>query len=162
MIRQSTETATLAGGCFWPAQELLRRREGVISTRVGYTGGENEHPTADHHPGHAEAVEVVFDPEQTSYRAILEFFLQIHRADLGEDRVGSGYRSEIFTRSDAQRHVAEATIADVDAAGIWPGALVTRISENGIFWEAEEEDQQYLQQFPHGKNLLRPRPSHRD
>ena len=157
-----TETAVLAGGCFWPAQELLRHREGVISTRVGYTGGENDHPTADHHPGHAEAVEVVFDPAQTSYRAILEFFMQIHRADLGEDRVGTDYRSEIFTTNETQRRVAEATIADVDAAGIWPGAVVTRISEARVFWEAEAEDQQYLGQYPHGKNQLRPGPSGRE
>jgi peptide-methionine (S)-S-oxide reductase len=158
---EETETAVLAGGCFWPAQELLRHREGVISTRVGYTGGENDHPTAGHHPGHAEAVEVLFDPEQTSYHAILEFFFQIHRADLGEDRVGSDYRSQIFTLSETQRRVAEVTIADVNTAGIWPGTVVTRISEAGVFWEAEAEDQQYLQHYPHGKNQLRPRPSRR-
>ena len=93
---ENTDTAIVAGGCFWPAQELLRRREGVISTRVGYTGGSNANPTAEDHPGHAEAVEVIFDPERTSYRDIVEFFLQIHRADLGEAQVGSDYRSEIF------------------------------------------------------------------
>ena len=93
---ENTDTAIVAGGCFWPAQELLRRREGVISTRVGYTGGSNANPTADDHSGHTEAVEVIFDPERTSYRDIVEFFLQIHRADLGEAQVGSDYRSEIF------------------------------------------------------------------
>jgi peptide-methionine (S)-S-oxide reductase len=158
-MREDTETAVLACGCFWPAQELFRHRQGVISTRVGYTGGENDYPTGDHHPGHAEAVEVVFDPEQTSYRAILEFFFQIHRADLGEDRVGSDYRSEIFTTNENQRHVAQGAIADVDAADIWPGAVVTRISEASVFWEAEPEDQHYLQHYPHGKNQLQPRPS---
>src|SRR5215469_6785648 len=100
-MSQNTETAILAGGCFWPAQELLRHRDGVISTRVGYTGGVNDNPTADDHPGHAEAVEVIFDPERTSYRNILEFFFQIHRPDLGEGVVGSDYRSEIFYISEA-------------------------------------------------------------
>jgi len=127
-MSQNTETAILAGGCFWPAQELLRHRDGVISTRVGYTGGKNDNPTADNHPGHAEAVEVIFDPARTSYRAILEFFFQIHRPDLGEERVGSDYRSEIFYTSDEQRQVAGDTIADADAAGLWPGKVVTKIS----------------------------------
>jgi len=151
-MSQNTETAILAGGCFWPAQELLRRRDGVISTRVGYTGGDNDNPTAGHHPGHAEAVEVIFDPERTSYRDILEFFFQMHRPDLGEERVGFDYRSEIFYTSDEQRQVAQDTIPDVDAAGIWPGPVVTKISQAGPFWEAEAEDQDYLQQYPHGKN----------
>jgi methionine-S-sulfoxide reductase len=101
-MSENTETAILAGGCFWPAQELLRHRDGVISTRVGYTGGENDNPTAGNHPGHAEAVEVIFDPGRTSYRDILEFFLQIHRPDPGEGVVGSGYRSEIFSANDDQ------------------------------------------------------------
>src|SRR5579884_2693843 len=130
-MSQKTETAILAGGCFWPAQELLRRREGVISTRAGYTGGKNEHPTAENHPGHAEAVEVIFDPERTSYRDILEFFFQIHRPDLGERVVGSDYRLEIFYTSEAQRQVAEKSIADADASGLWPGKVVTKISEAG-------------------------------
>jgi peptide-methionine (S)-S-oxide reductase len=144
-VTDSTETAILAGGCFWPAQELLRHRDGVISTRVGYTGGENDNPTDVNHPGHAEAVEIVFDPERISYRDLLEFFLQIHRPDLGERLVGSDYRSEIFYTSDEQRKVAEGAIADADASGIWPGKVVTEISEAGAFWEAEAEDQDYLQ-----------------
>src|SRR3954468_3593617 len=101
-MSNSTETAILAGGCFWGVQELLRRREGVISTRVGYTGGENENPTDVNHPGHAEAVEVVFDPDRIAFRARVQFFLQIHRADLGEDAVGFDYRSEVFYMSDEQ------------------------------------------------------------
>jgi peptide-methionine (S)-S-oxide reductase len=153
---QNTEIAILAGGCFWPAQELLRHRDGVISTRVGYTGGENDNPTEGNHPGHAEAVRVIFDPEQTSYRDILEFFLQIHRPDLGEGVVGSDYRSEIFYTSDEQRQVAEETVADADAAGIWPAKVVTKISEAGPFWEAEDEDQDYLRHYPEGKNLFSP------
>lgn len=130
-MSENTETAILAGGCFWPAQELLRHRDGVISTRVGYTGGENDNPTADNHPGHTEAVEVTFDPARTSYRAILEFFLQIHRPDLGEELVGSDYRSEIFYTSDEQRQVAVDTIADAGASGLWPGKVVTKVSEAG-------------------------------
>jgi peptide-methionine (S)-S-oxide reductase len=152
----NSETAILAGGCFWPAQELLRRRDGVISTRVGYTGGENDNPTAENHPGHAEAVEVIFDPEQTSYRDILEFFLQIHRPDLGEELVGYDYRSEIFYTSDEQRQVAEDTIAVADASGLWPGEVVTKMSSASRFWEAEAEDQHYLQHYPDGKNQFRP------
>jgi len=152
---EKTETAILAGGCFWPAQELLRRRKGVISTRVGYTGGENDHPTADNHPGHAEAVEVVFDPEHTSYRDILEFYFQIHRPDLGEGSVGSDYRSEIFYLSDEQRRVAEETIVDGDAARIWPGKAVTKISQAGRFWETEAEDQEYLRKYPDDANQFR-------
>ena len=155
-MSEKTETAILAGGCFWPAQELLRHRDGVISTRVGYTGGENDNPTTDHHPGHAEAVEVTFDPARTSYRAILELFFQIHRPDLGEGLVGSDYRSEIFYTSDEQRQVAEDTIADADASGLWHGKVVTKISEAGPFWEAGAEDQNYLQHYPDGKNQFRP------
>ena len=151
-MSQKTETAILAGGCFWPAQELLRHRDGVISTRVGYTGGENDNPTGDDRPGHAEAVEVVFDPERTSYRDLLEFFFQSIRPDLGEEIVGSNYRSEIFYTSDEQRQVAEQTVADADASGLWPGKVVTKISEAGRFWQAEVEDQDYLQHYPDGKN----------
>ena len=112
-MSEKTEAAILAGGCFWPSQELFRHRDGVISTRVGYTGGENDHPTDENHPGHAEAVEIIFDPERTSYRDILEFFFQIHRPDLGEVVVGSDYRSEIFYTSDEQRRVAEDTRAAI-------------------------------------------------
>lgn len=148
-MSDDTETAILAAGCYWPAQELLRRGDGVISTRVGYTGGELEHPTDANHPGHAEAVEIVFDPERISYRDILEYFFQIHRADLGEDVVGSLYRSEIFYTTEEQRRVAEETIPDVDAARIWPGKVVTRISKAGPFWESDcVEDQGYLQTPP--------------
>ena len=153
-MSENTETAILAGGCFWPAQELLRHRDGVISTRVGYTGGENDNPTADNHPGHAKAVEVIFDPGRTSYRNILEFFLQIHRPDLGEELVGSGYRSEIFYTSDEQRQVAEDTIAD--ASGFWRSKVATKISAAGPFWAAEAEDQDYLQRYADGTNQFSP------
>jgi peptide-methionine (S)-S-oxide reductase len=154
-MSEKTETAILAGGCFWPTQQLFRQRDGVISTRVGYTGGEVPNATDGNHEGHAEAVEIVFDPERISYRDILEFFFQIHRADLGEGLVGSSYRSEIFYTTDEQRRVAEATIPDVEASGIWPGKVVTEISEAGPFWEAEAEDQDYLHRYPDGHSFLR-------
>ena len=149
-MSDETETAILAGGCFWIMQHLLRDREGVVSTRPGRIGGENEEPTEEDNVGHAEALEVVFDPERISYRDLLEFYFQVHRADLGEDLVGSLYRSEIFHTTDEQRRVAEGTITDVDASGHWPGRTVTRVSEAGRFWEAEAEDQLYFQRFPDG------------
>jgi peptide-methionine (S)-S-oxide reductase len=153
-MSENTEVAILAGGCFWLIQEHLRQRDGVISTRVGYTGGENDNPTAGHHPGHAEAVEVIFDPGRTSYRNILEFFFQIHRPDLGEDLVGCDYRSEIFCTSDEQRQVAEDTIAD--ASGFWGAKVATKISEAGPFWAAEAEDQDYLRRYTDGNNQFSP------
>jgi peptide-methionine (S)-S-oxide reductase len=153
-MSDNTETAILAGGCFWPAQELLCRREGVISTRVGYTGGEDDNPTDVDHPGHAEAVEVVFDPKRLSYRDLLRFFFQMHRPDLGERLVGSDYRSEIFYTTDEQRRIAERTIVELDASDIWPGRVVTAVSEAGPFWEAQAEDQNYLQRYPVGHRFF--------
>jgi peptide-methionine (S)-S-oxide reductase len=144
----NAENAILAGGCFWIMQQLLRDRDGVISTRVGWTGGEGENPTEESPGGHAEAVEVVFDPERLSYRELLEFFFQAHRPDLGEDVVGSGYRSEIFCTTGEQRRLAEETIADVNASGHWPGKATTQVSEAGTFWEAAPEDQDRLQRYP--------------
>lgn len=141
------ERAVLAGGCFWIMQQLLRDRDGVISTRVGWIGGEIESPTGKNNVGHAEAVEVTFDPGRLSYRELLEYFFMVHRADLGEDVVGTGYRSEIFYASEAQRRVAEETIRDVDASGHWPGKVVTRVSKAGRFWEEAPEEQDCLQRF---------------
>jgi peptide-methionine (S)-S-oxide reductase len=149
-MSDDVETAVLAGGCFWIMQQLLRDRAGVVSTRVGWTGGEGENPTEENPGGHAEAVEVTFDPERISYRGLLEYFFQVHRPDLDEDLVGSGYRSEIFYTSEEQRIAAEETIRDVDASGHWPGKVVTRISEAGTFWEAEATDQDYFQRYPEG------------
>ncbi len=149
-MSDDTETAILAGGCFWIMQQLLRDRDGVISTRVGRIGGENDNPTEENNSGHAEAVEVVFDPERISYRDLLEFFFQIHRPDLDKGLVGFAYRSEIFYTTDKQRQVAEETIPDVDASGHWPGKVVTEITEAGPFWEAEAEDQGYFQRYPEG------------
>ena len=147
-MSDDTETVILAGGCAWIMQQLLRHPDGVIATRVGWTGGEGEHPTEENPQGHAEAVEVVFDPERLSYRDLLEYFFQIHRADLGKDLVGSIYRSEIFCTSDEQRRVAEEMIADVDASGHWPGKTVTEISEAGLFREDPAKDQDHFQNFP--------------
>ena len=158
----TTETAILAGGCFWGVQELLRQRDGVISTRVGYTGGQNENPTYRNHPGHAEAVEIVFDPERISYRDILEFFFQIHDPTTlnrqGND-IGLSYRSAIFYTSEAQKETALETIADVDASGLWPGKVVTEVAPAGPFWEAEPEHQDYLERIPNGYTCHFPRPN---
>jgi peptide-methionine (S)-S-oxide reductase len=152
-MTDSTETAILAGGCFWGAQDLIRKREGVISTRVGYSGGDVPNATYGNHGNHAEAVEIVFDPEKTSFRDILEFFFQIHDPTTmnrqGND-VGESYRSAIFYTSDEQKQVAEETIADVDASGLWPGKVVTEVTAAGPFWEAEPEHQDYLQRIPNG------------
>ena len=145
-----TETAVLGGGCAWIMQQLLRHPEGVVSTRTGFMGGTNDHPTEEDNLGHAEVVEVVFDPERLSYRGLLEVFFQVHRADLDAGTVGSQYRSEIFCTSPAQRTAAQEMIRDVDASGHWPGTTVTRISEAGEFWEMEPEDQDYFLRFPNG------------
>jgi peptide-methionine (S)-S-oxide reductase len=145
----NTETAVLAGGCAWIMQQLLRHPEGVISTRTGFMGGENENPTEENNGGHAEVVEVAFDPERISYRGLLDVFFQVHRPDLDESVVGSLYRSEIFFTSPAQRRVAEDMIRDVDASGHWLGRTVTKISEATVFWEMGPEDQDYLMKFPH-------------
>jgi peptide-methionine (S)-S-oxide reductase len=146
----NTETAILAGGCAWIMQQLLRHPEGVIFTRTGFMGGENEDPTEENSGGHAEVVEVVFDPERLSYRGLLEVFFLVHRPDLDEGIVGSLYRSEIFYTNPEQRRVAEEMIHDVDASGHWLGRTVTRISEATVFWEMRPEDQDYLLRFPHG------------
>jgi peptide-methionine (S)-S-oxide reductase len=147
------ERAVLAGGCFWGVQELVRKLPGVLSTRVGYTGGEVRNATYRNHGSHAEAIEILFDPDKISYRQLLEFFFQIHDPSTknrqGNDR-GTSYRSAIYYTSDAQRDVAEDTIADVDASGLWPGKVVTEVVPVSDFWEAEPEHQDYLQRLPDG------------
>ena len=149
----NVERAVLAGGCFWGMQDLLRKKDGVLSTRVGYTGGRNERPTYRNHPGHAEAVEIVYDPRQITYRELLEFFFQVHDPTTlnkqGND-VGASYRSAIFYQDDQQRDIAHATIDDVEASGLWPGRVVTEVTPAGTFWEAEPEHQDYLVKHPHG------------
>ncbi len=149
----STERAVLAGGCFWGMQDLLRKQSGVLSTRVGYTGGAVPNATYRNHDGHAEAIEILFDPALISYRRVLEFFFQIHDPSTanrqGNDR-GSSYRSAIFYTSDAQRDAALDTIADVDASGLWPGKVVTEVVPAAEFWEAEPEHQDYLEHYPSG------------
>ena len=149
----TTEKAILAGGCFWGMQDLIRRRPGVVSTRVGYTGGTNANATYRNHGSHAEAIEIEFDPAQTSYRDLLEFFFQIHdpttRNRQGND-VGTSYRSAIFYLDDDQKRIALNTIADVDASGRWPAAVVTEVTPASDFWEAEPEHQDYLQRYPGG------------
>ncbi|MGO4221217.1 peptide-methionine (S)-S-oxide reductase MsrA [Lysobacter sp. TAF61] len=149
----ATETAILAGGCFWGMQDLLRRYPGVVSTRVGYTGGDVPNATYRNHGSHAEAIEMVFDPAVISYRQILELFFQIHdpttKNRQGND-VGASYRSAIYYTSDSQKRVAENTVADVDASGLWPGKVTTEIAPAGPFWEAEPEHQDYLERYPEG------------
>jgi peptide-methionine (S)-S-oxide reductase len=147
------ERAVLAGGCFWGMQDLIRRYDGVVSTRVGYTGGDVPNATYRNHGTHAEAIEIIFDPSKLSYRRVLEFFFQIHdpttRNRQGGD-VGSSYRSAIYYATDQQKRIAEDTIADVDASGLWPGKVVTEVAPAGAFWEAEPEHQDYLERYPAG------------
>lgn len=147
------ERAVLAGGCFWGMQDLIRRSKGVISTRVGYTGGDVPNATYRNHGTHAEAIEIIFDPARISYREILEFFFQIHdpstRNRQGND-VGLSYRSAIFYVTPEQERVARDTIADVDASGLWPGKVVTEVVPVSDFWEAEPEHQDYLERIPNG------------
>ncbi|MED5523174.1 MAG: peptide-methionine (S)-S-oxide reductase MsrA [Pseudomonadota bacterium] len=148
-----TEKAILAGGCFWGMQDLIRRYPGVLSTRVGYSGGDVPNATYRNHGTHAEAIEIIFDPAQISYRKILEFFFQIHDPSTvnrqGND-VGTSYRSAIFYLGDEQKAVAEDTIADVNASGLWPGKVATELAPADDFWEAEPEHQDYLEHFPNG------------
>lgn len=155
------ERAVLAGGCFWGMQDLIRRMSGVTATRVGYSGGDIPNATYRNHGTHAEAIEIMFDPDLISYRRLLEFFFQIHDPSTpnrqGND-IGPGYRSAIYYVGDAQKQVAMDTIADVDASGIWPGRVVTEVEPVGDFWEAEPEHQDYLERFPNGYTCHFPRP----
>jgi peptide-methionine (S)-S-oxide reductase len=149
----TTERAILAGGCFWGMQQLVRRLPGVVSTRVGYSGGDVKNATYRNHGTHAEAIEITFDLSQTSFRDLLEFFFQIHDPTTphrqGNGR-GASYRSAIFYTSEQQRGVPEDTIADVEASGLWPGKVVTKLSPAGDLWEAEPEHQDYLERYPNG------------
>lgn len=156
------ERAVLAGGCFWGMQDLIRKLPGVEATRVGYTGGDVPNATYRNHGDHAEGLEIIFDPEQVSYRRLLEVFFQIHdpttRDRQGNDR-GRSYRSAIYYVDAAQKQVAIDTIADVEASGLWPGKVVTEVAPVGDFWEAEAEHQDYLQRFPNGYTCHFPRPN---
>ena len=161
-VNARMEKAILAGGCFWGMQDLIRRRPGVLSTRVGYTGGDVPNATYRNHEGHAEAIEILFDPEQTSYRDLLELFFQIHDPTTlnrqGND-MGTSYRSAIYYVDEEQKRVAEDTIADVEASGLWPGKVVTEVAPAGAFWEAEREHQDYLERYPNGYTCHFPRPN---
>jgi len=156
------ERAILAGGCFWGMEELFRRQPGVVSTRVGYSGGETPNATYRNHGTHAESIEVLYDTDKTDFRALLEFFFQVHdpttKNRQGND-IGASYRSAIFYLTDEHKRVAEDTIADVDASGLWPGKVVTEVTEAGEFWEAEPEHQDYLQRYPSGYTCHYPRPN---
>jgi peptide-methionine (S)-S-oxide reductase len=156
----TTERAVLAGGCFWGMQDLIRNLPGVLDTRVGYAGGDVANATYRNHGSHAEAIEVIFDPDRTTYRNLLEFFFQIHDPTTsnrqGND-TGPSYRSAIYHTDDRQRQVALDTIADVDASGLWPGRVVTELEPAGDFWEAEPEHQDYLERIPNGYTCHFPR-----
>lgn len=147
------ERAVLAGGCFWGMEDLIRKMDGVISTCVGYTGGDVPNATYRNHGTHAEGIEIIFDPARITYRALLEFFFQIHDPTTpnrqGNDR-GLSYRSAIYYVDEAQKDVALDTIADVDASGRWPGKVVTELEKVSDFWEAEPEHQDYLERVPNG------------
>ena len=145
--------AVLAGGCFWGMEELFRKEPGVLDTEVGYAGGRNENPTYENHPGHAEALRISYDDTVTSYARLLDFFFRIHdptTIDRQGNDVGSSYRSAIFYTSEEQKRIAEETIADVDASGLWPGKVVTEVVPASDFWEAEPEHQDYLERYPDG------------
>ena len=163
-MREQLETAILAGGCFWGMQDLIRKMPGVVSTRVGYSGGDVAHATYRNHGTHAEAIEIVFNPSVLSYRELLEFFFQIHDPSTpnrqGNDR-GASYRSGIYYSSDAQKQTALQTIAEVNASGIWPGTVVTELAPAGAFWQAEPEHQDYLEHYPGGYTCHYVRPNWR-
>ena len=154
------ESAILAGGCFWGMQDLIRKLAGVQLTRVGYTGGNIANATYRNHGTHAEAIEIEFDNKLISYRDILFFFFQIHDPSTsdqqGNDK-GSSYRSEIFFNTDEQKAIALKVIDDVNASGLWPGPVVTKISQASDFWEAEPEHQDYLDRYPTGYTCHYPR-----
>jgi peptide-methionine (S)-S-oxide reductase len=160
-MNDKTERAVLAGGCFWGMQDLIRRRPGVISTRVGYAGGDVANATYRNHGTHAEAIEIIFDPAKTSFRELLELFFQIHdpttKNRQGND-VGTSYRSAIYYTSQDQLNVADDTIRDVNASGLWPGKVVTEVAPAGPFWQAEPEHQDYLERYPNGYTCHFPRP----
>jgi peptide-methionine (S)-S-oxide reductase len=160
-MTENTETAVLAGGCFWGMQDLIRKRPGIVTTRVGYSGGDVANATYRHHGTHAEAIEIIFDPSVTSYRDILAFFFQIHdpttKDRQGNDR-GTSYRSAIYYVNEEQHQTALDVIADVEASGLWPGKVVTEVEPAGPFWEAEPEHQDYLQNYPNGYTCHFPRP----
>ena len=163
-MSEQLETAILAGGCFWGMQDLIRKMPGVVSTRVGYSGGDVAHATYRNHGTHAEAIEIVFKPSVLSFRELLEFFFQIHDPTTpnrqGNDR-GASYRSGIYYSSEAQKQTALQTIADVNASGIWPGTVVTELAPAGAFWQAEPEHQDYLEHYPGGYTCHYVRPNWR-
>ncbi|MDW9552711.1 peptide-methionine (S)-S-oxide reductase MsrA [Sinorhizobium meliloti] len=159
-MSEKPESAVLAGGCFWGMQDLIRRLPGIIATRVGYTGGDVPNATYRNHGTHAEGIEIIFDPGTISYRQVLELFFQIHdpttKNRQGND-IGISYRSAIYYVDEEQKRIAEETIADVDASGLWPGKVVTEVESVGDFWQAEPEHQDYLERYPNGYTCHYPR-----
>ncbi len=145
--------AIFAGGCFWGLEDLLRSQPGVIDTEAGYTGGRNENPTYESHPGHAEAVEVTYDPVVTSYKQLLDFFFQIHNPTTlnqqGNDK-GTSYRSAIFVGSDEEKEIAQEMIEIVNESERWSDPVVTTLEPLTRFWPAEANHQDYLERNPGG------------
>jgi peptide-methionine (S)-S-oxide reductase len=160
VINMNNERAVLAGGCFWGMQDLIRKLPGVLSTRVGYTGGDTKKATYRNHGTHAEGIEIYFNPSQISFRKILEFFFQIHDPTTlnrqGND-IGLSYRSAIFYTNEKQHEEAIKTINDVNASKLWPGEVVTEVAPASEFWEAETEHQDYLEKYPSGYTCHFPR-----
>ncbi len=158
----SVEKAIFAGGCFWGMEELFRTLDGVVDTTVGYTGGSEPNPTYERHAGHAEAIEIAYDPARITYTALLEYLFQIHdpttKNRQGND-VGTSYRSAIFTLNDVQKQAAEEVIARVNASGRWPGKVVTEVVPAAIFHPAEAYHQDYLQRYPSGYTCHFARPN---
>lgn len=157
-----TKRAVFAGGCFWGMQDLIRKLPGVTATRVGYTGGDVANATYRNHGTHAEGIEIIFDPERISYRRLLEVFFQIHdpttKNRQGND-IGLSYRSAIYYVDEEQKRIAEDTVADVDASGLWPGKVVTEVELVSDFWQAEPEHQDYLERYPTGYSCHYVRPN---
>lgn len=145
--------AYIAGGCFWGMEDLFRVRPGIIATEVGYLGGENDNPTYKYHPGHAEGIELIYDPQETNFREILDYFYRVHDPSTvdrqGNDR-GSSYRSTIFIQNDEEKAIAEEVIAIVNESGRWDNKVVTTLEPFTKFWPAEPEHQDYLVKHPNG------------
>ncbi|MGL1885819.1 MAG: peptide-methionine (S)-S-oxide reductase MsrA [Reichenbachiella sp.] len=145
--------AYIAGGCFWGMEDLFRVRKGIKDTEVGYIGGQNEHPTYRDHPGHAEGLELTYDPTQISFREILDYFYRIHNPttiDRQGNDLGSSYRSAIFFQDEEEKAVAKEIMTVVDASGKWEGKAVTTLEPYSTFWPAEPDHQDYLVKVPNG------------
>jgi peptide-methionine (S)-S-oxide reductase len=150
---ENLKKAYIAGGCFWGMEDLFRVRPGVVDTQVGYIGGHNSNPTYENHPGHAEGIEITYDPNKTSFKELLDYFFRVHDPTTvdrqGNDR-GSSYRSAIFIQDSHEKEIADEVIKIVDDSGRWPNPVVTNLEPIAKFWPAEEYHQDYLIKHPNG------------